>query len=134
MDQLENVQRRFTMRVVSLKCFYMIRSLTFTSSNPADYFTVNQPSLSSRASSSILINPCKRPNIVLCFIFYRAVNYFNFISVWWACRKIYLHVSSVVPLPALFYITVPSLLSCTLMQSINLINQSTNQNLQYIVG
>ena len=43
-----------------------------------------------------------------------------------ACRKRYLHVSCVVLLPALFYITVWSLLPCTL-QTINSINQSINQ-------
>ena len=33
--------------------------------NPAEYFTVHQPSLSSCDSSSILIKPFKRPNYVL---------------------------------------------------------------------
>ena len=37
---------------------------SLTSLNPAEYFTVHQPPLSSRASSSILIRPFKRPNYV----------------------------------------------------------------------
>jgi len=46
-----------------------------TSLNPAaDYFAVNQPSLSYRASSSILIKPSKRPNYGLSSFFLQAID------------------------------------------------------------
>jgi hypothetical protein len=105
-DQLENVQRRFTKRVPSLKNFSYPERLgilgleplelrrlrcdliqyfkifnNLTSLNPADYFTVHQPSLSSRASSSILIKPFKQPNYVLSSFFYRAIDCWNSLPV-----------------------------------------------------
>ena len=49
--------------------------------NPVDYFTVHQPSLSSRVSSSILIKPLKRPNYVLSSFFYRSIDCWNSLSI-----------------------------------------------------
>ena len=105
-DQLENVQRRFTKRVTSLKNFSYLERLSIlgleplelrrlrcdliqyykifnnlTSLNHADYFTVHQPSLSSRVSSSILIKPLKRPNYVLSSFFYRSIDCWNSLSL-----------------------------------------------------
>jgi hypothetical protein len=105
-DQLENVQRRFTKRVTSLKNYTYPERLAIlgleplelrrlrcdliqyfkifnnlTSLNPAEYFTVHQPSLSSRASSSILIKPFKCPNYVLSCFFYRSIDCWNSLSL-----------------------------------------------------
>lgn len=101
-DQLENVQRRFTKRVKSLSHLSYLERLSFleleplelrrlrfdlvqfykilnnlTLFDPADYFTVHQPSLSSRAPSSFLIKPINRPNYVLSSFFYRSIDCWN---------------------------------------------------------
>jgi len=85
--QRENVQRIFTKPVTSLKNYSYLERLVIlgleqlelrrlrwdliqynkifkklTSFNPSDWFTVHQPSLSSRASSSILIKRFTRSN------------------------------------------------------------------------
>jgi len=46
--------------------YYKIFNIS-TSLNPSDYFAFYQPSLSSRASSSILIKPFKGPDYVTMF-------------------------------------------------------------------
>jgi len=46
-----------------IKYYKIFNILTFLKTS--DYFTVHQPSLSSRASSSILIKPFKLPNYFL---------------------------------------------------------------------
>ena len=105
-DQLENVQRRFTKRVTSLKNYSYPERLAIlgleplecrrlrcdliqyykifnnlTSLNPAENFTVHQPSLSSHASSSIiLIKPFKRPIYVASSFFYRSIDCWNSLS------------------------------------------------------
>ena len=105
-DQLENVQRRFTKRVTTLKNYSYLERLAIlgleplelrrlrcdliqyykifnnlTPLSPSDYFTVHQPSLSSRASSSLLIKPFKRPNYVLSSFFYRSIDCWNSLSL-----------------------------------------------------
>ena len=52
---------------VLIQYYKIVNNLT--SLNPAEYFTIHQPSLSSRASSSILKKPFKRPNYVLSSFF-----------------------------------------------------------------
>lgn len=105
-DQLENVLGRFTKRVTSFEncsCPERLAILEFeppklrrmhydliqnynifnnwTWLNPAEYLTVHQPTLSARASSSILIEPFKRPNYVLSSSFYRSTDGWNSISL-----------------------------------------------------
>jgi hypothetical protein len=101
-DQIENVQRRFTKRVTSLSHLSYLERLSIlqleplelrrlrfdlvqyykifnnlTSLNPADFFNVHQPSLSSRAPAPTLTKPLNKPNYVSTSFFYRSLDCWN---------------------------------------------------------
>jgi hypothetical protein len=101
-DQIENVQRRFTKRVPSLsQLSYLerlsilelepleLRRLRFdliqyykifnnlTSLNAVDFFNIHQPLVSSRAPAPLLIKPHNKPNYVLSSFFYRSIDCWN---------------------------------------------------------
>ncbi len=93
-DQIENVQRRFTKRITSLSHLSYLERLSIlnleplelrrlwfdliqyyeifnnlTALSPTDFFNIHQPKLSSRAPEAILMKPCNKPNYVLSSFF-----------------------------------------------------------------
>ena len=101
-DQIENVQRRFTKRITSLSHLSYLERLSIlkleplelrrlwfdliqyykifnnlTSLSPTEFFNVHQPSLSSRAPAPILMKPFNKPNYVLTSFFYRSLDCWN---------------------------------------------------------
>jgi Reverse transcriptase (RNA-dependent DNA polymerase) len=101
-DQIENVQRKFTKRISSISNLSYLERLSIleletlelrrlrfdlvqyykifnnlTSLCPADFFNVHQPTLSSRAPAPTLLKPLNTPNYVLSTFFYRSLDSWN---------------------------------------------------------